>query len=65
MKRERLRLGHDFEIKSLPIEFFELGKRRTAPMMAYQAERLSLADLVANAYLQGIQDATEVLAARD
>jgi len=56
MKRERNRMGYDFEIVKVPREMFALGRRRTEKMLAYQGDRLSLADLLANAYLQGIED---------
>lgn len=56
MKRERSRMGYDFEVVEVPREMFALGRRRTEKMLAYQGERLSLADLLANAYLQGIED---------
>lgn len=56
MKRERNRRGYDFEIIKVPREMFALGRRRTEKMLAYQGDRLSLADLLANAYLQGIED---------
>lgn len=59
MKRERNRMGYDFEIIKVPREMFALGRRRTEKMFAYQGDRLSLADLLANAYLQGIQDGYE------
>lgn len=56
MKRQRHRLGYDFEIIKVPRELFALGRRRTEKMLAYQSDRMSLADLLANAYLQGIED---------
>ena len=56
MKRERHRRGYDFEIIKVPREMFELGRRRTEKMLTYQGDRLRLADLLANAYLQGIED---------
>lgn len=59
MKQERNRRGVDFEIIETPRKFFDLGKRRTEKMLAWQSDRVTLADLLANAYLQGIADATE------
>lgn len=59
MKRERHRRGTDYEVVKIPREFFDLGRRRTEKMLAWQASRISLADLLANAYLQGIADAAE------
>lgn len=56
MKRDRNRMGLDFEAVKVPREMFYLGRRRTEKMLAYQGDHLSLADLLANAYLQGIQD---------
>jgi len=50
------RRGHDFDIVDVPAKFFDLGRRRTAAMLAYQTPRLSLADIAANAYLQGLED---------
>ena len=59
MKRQRQRRGTDFEIIEIPQEFFELGRRRTENMLKWQASRATLHDLVANAYLQGVQDGYE------
>ena len=56
MKRERHRLGYDFEVIKVPREFFDLGRRRTEKMLAYQSDRVTVADLLANAYLQGLED---------
>lgn len=56
MKRERQRLGYDFEVIKVPREFFDLGRRRTEKMLAYQSDRITVADLLANAYLQGLED---------
>lgn len=56
MKRERQRLGYDFEIIKVPRKFFDLGRRRTEKMLAYQSDRVTIADLLANAYLQGLED---------
>jgi len=60
MKRQRQKRGVDFAIMEVPLEFFELGRRRTAAMVQWQASRLTLHDLVANAYLQGVQDGYQV-----
>lgn len=54
------RRGIDFEIENLSQRFWELGRRITAPMMRYQLDRISLHDMLANAYLQGIQHGYEV-----
>lgn len=48
--------GIDFDIVQVPERFFALGRRRTAALIAFQASRISFADLVANAYLQGVED---------
>lgn len=40
----------------VPHEFFELGRRRTAKMLEWQKDRLKLPDIIANAYIQGVED---------
>ena len=65
MKRERNRRGYDFEIVKVPQEMFALGRRRTEKMLTYQRDRLTLADLLANAYLQGIEDGYKTAARPD
>lgn len=54
------RRGVDFAIIKTPQEFFDLGRRRTAGLLEWQASRLSLADTLANAYLQGVADGAQV-----
>lgn len=52
----RARLGYDYEMIEVPRQFFELACRRTREMLKYQLDRRTLADVVANAYLQGLED---------
>lgn len=59
MNRERHRRGYDFEIVKVPQEFVDLGRRRTSKMLTWQTDKLTLSDLLANAYLQGIEDAVQ------
>jgi hypothetical protein len=54
--KQRKRRGVDYELIKVPQEFWDLAKRRTETMIRWQTERVSLAALVANAYLQGLED---------
>lgn len=66
LRRQSMRRGVDYDLVAVPAEYFALGRRRTEHMLTYQRDRLCLADLLANAYLQGVEDGwTSALASPD
>lgn len=56
MPKKWLRRGVDFDVVDVPENIWDIGRRRTAKMLDYQVERMKLADIAANAYLQGLED---------